>query len=76
MTPDEFAAEVAWIVGTDTPDNIARRLGFKNLDNLVRRLRREGRHHLINRLVPEPLDARAATLRADRRDRAGSRAAA
>ena len=36
MSDDEVAAEVAWLIGTDTPSSIAHRLGFKTMEGLIR----------------------------------------
>lgn len=42
--------DVEWIVGTDHPENIARRLGYTNAENLATLLRRWGREDLSARL--------------------------
>jgi hypothetical protein len=42
--------DLEWIVGTDSPEHIARRLGYASVSNLERVLHRWGRHDLANRL--------------------------
>ena len=49
--------EVEFLVGTDTPDSLARRLGYANLDNLADALIKWGRRDLAAKLAslrPEP----------------------
>lgn len=45
-----FLAEVEWIAGTDTWDNIARRLGYANTKSLARRLSTLGEYELARRV--------------------------
>lgn len=59
LTPAELAAEVEWLLGTDSPDHIAARLG-RTRDSLYRSLRRIGRRDLIDALAAETM--RAAEL--------------
>lgn len=61
LNTDELVAEVTHLIGTDTADSIARRLGYTTLDNLMTRLRRDGHQHLVNRLAgrTDPVDAAA-----------------
>jgi hypothetical protein len=47
--PDELAAEVARLVGTDTRDSIARRLGYRNRHSLARVLHDAGQRDLARR---------------------------
>ena len=56
MSDDEVAAEVAWLIGTDTPSSIAHRLGFKTMEALIRFLQRADRGDLSRRLAPLSLD--------------------
>lgn len=42
--------DVEWLLGTDTPERIAARLGY-SIDSLVRRLQRNGRGDLADRLI-------------------------
>ena len=43
--------DVEWLVGTDSPQNIATRLGYKDLGNLTAVLQRWGRDDLAQRLI-------------------------
>lgn len=43
--------DVEWLLGTDSPDNIATRLGYKDAANLVTVLKRWGRPDLAARLA-------------------------
>ena len=43
--------DVEWLVGTDSPQNIATRLGYKDLGNLTAVLQRWGRDDLAQRLT-------------------------
>lgn len=45
-----FLAELDWIAGTDTWDNIARRLGYANTKSLARRLATLGEYDLARRV--------------------------
>jgi hypothetical protein len=47
---DETLEDVEWIIGTDAPDRIARRLGYERPESLIRSLARWGRHDLASRL--------------------------
>lgn len=42
--------DVEWLLGTDRPDNIARRLGYADLASLTKVLRRWDRNDLVARL--------------------------
>lgn len=42
----EVIAEVEWLMGTDSVERIARRLGYATPNSLARVLHREGRHDL------------------------------
>ena len=42
--------DVAWLIGHDTPDHIAVRVGYANLASLCDQLRRWGRADLVARL--------------------------
>lgn len=44
------AAEVEWLLGTDAPETIAARLGYRNLEALCVALSRAGRVDLVARL--------------------------
>ena len=44
--------DVEWIIGTDSPESIAVRLGYRRLNNLLTALRRWGRADLADRLSP------------------------
>lgn len=43
--------DVEWLLGTDTPESIANRLGYANLRNLLDLLRRWERRDLAERLI-------------------------
>ena len=44
--------DVEWIIGTDSPESIAERLGYRRLDTLQSSLRKWGRADLADRLSP------------------------
>ena len=44
--------DVEWIIGTDSPESIAERLGYRCLDTLQSSLRKWGRADLADRLSP------------------------
>ena len=44
--------DVEWIIGTDSPESIAVRLGYRRLDTLQTSLRKWGRADLADRLSP------------------------
>lgn len=47
ITPiGELIEDIEWLVGTDSPEHIARRVGYDNPEALGRRLARHGRHDL------------------------------
>jgi hypothetical protein len=46
-----------WIIGTDSPEHVAHRLGYGNARNLERQLRRWGRNDLANRIARESVAA-------------------
>lgn len=50
--------DLEWIIGTDHPDNILARIGYRSYDSLFRTLRRNGRDDLIDRLLHEKAIAR------------------
>jgi hypothetical protein len=43
---DYMLSEVEWLIGTDMPESIARRLGYLSVESMARFLQREGRHDL------------------------------
>ena len=43
-----LASEVEWLLGTDSPDRIAVRLGYRNAKSLARVLSRHGRADLAS----------------------------
>lgn len=43
--------DLEWIIGTDSPQNVAHRLGYASLPNLLTVLRRWGRNDLSERLT-------------------------
>ena len=45
--------DVVWIIGTDSPESIAERLGYRRLDTLQSSLRKWGRADLADRLSPD-----------------------
>ena len=49
--------DVEWLLGTDSPESIARRLGYANERNLVDLLRRWGRPDLAARMTREQVAA-------------------
>ena len=59
LKPAELATEVEWLLGTDSPDHIAARLG-RDRDSLYRTLRRIGWQDLVDQLAAETM--RAADL--------------
>ena len=48
---DQVIEDVEWLAGTDHPDNIARRLGYRNGDSLTRQLWNWGQRDLAARLT-------------------------
>ena len=48
---DLVLEEVQWLAGTDHPDNIARRLGYRNGDSLTKQLWNWGQRDLAARLT-------------------------
>ena len=46
----DLIEDVEWIIGTDSPDSIARRLGYKRVKVLRELLHRNGRPDLATRL--------------------------
>lgn len=46
----ERIEDLEWLVGTDTPENISRRLGYSDLDTLIRSLQRWDRPDLLAKL--------------------------
>lgn len=52
MRPSELAAEVEWLLGTDSTDRIAARLG-RDREGLYSTLRRAGRQDLVDRLATQ-----------------------
>ena len=48
---DLVLEEVRWLAGTDHPDNIARRLGYRNGDSLTKQLWNWGQRDLAARLT-------------------------
>ena len=48
---DLVLEEVWWLAGTDHPDNIARRLGYRNGDSLTKQLWNWGQRDLAARLT-------------------------
>jgi len=61
----EIVEDLEWIIGTDSPESIAKRLGYGEPQSLMKALRRAGRHDLSQRfgreferfmapLAPEP----------------------
>ena len=57
----DMIEDVAWIVGTDTPERIAERVGYKNVDYLARTLRKCRQNELSSRLLREHSDYLNAT---------------
>lgn len=51
---EERIEDVEWLLGTDSPDNIAARLGYKDAANLATLLRRWDRPDLAARLARDP----------------------
>ena len=49
LAPD-LIEDVEWIIGTDSPDSIARRLGYKRVRTLRDMLHRHGRPDLATQL--------------------------
>jgi hypothetical protein len=43
--------EVAWIIDTDYPDSIAKRVGYASVDSLINKLHGLGEHELGNKLT-------------------------
>lgn len=52
---DVLIDEVEWLLGTDTPDGIARRLGLGHAGSLRARLSAAGRTDLVRALTPRPV---------------------
>jgi hypothetical protein len=48
---DAIIEDLEWILGTDNPDRVTRRLGYSDVENLRMVLRRWGREDLANRLL-------------------------
>ena len=48
---DLVLEDVEWLAGTDHPDNIARRLGYRNGDSLTKQLWNWGQRDLAARLT-------------------------
>ena len=48
---DQVIEDCEWLAGTDHPDNIARRLGYRNGDSLTKQLWNWGQHNLAARLT-------------------------
>ena len=48
---EQVIEDVEWIAGFDHPDNIARRLGYRNGVSLVTQLQYWGRHDLATRVT-------------------------
>ncbi len=46
----ELVSEVKWLAGTDTWDNIARRVGYANRESLEKRLHRLGERELVTQI--------------------------
>lgn len=56
----ELKEELDFLLETDTPDSIAKRLGYRDIDSLANRLRKNGQTELLERtlaLHEEYLDA-------------------
>lgn len=49
----DMIEDVAWIIGTDTPENIAKRVGYHTVDYLVRTLSKCKANELASRLTRE-----------------------
>jgi hypothetical protein len=50
-TTEELVTELELLIGTDKPENIARRLRYASVDNLLTKLRRNGLDDLAARLM-------------------------
>lgn len=48
---DQVIEDCEWLAGTDHPDNIARRLGYRNGDSLTKQLWNWGQRDLAARLT-------------------------
>ena len=48
---DQVIEDVEWIAGFDHPDNVARRLGYRNGDSLTKQLWNWGQRDLVARLT-------------------------
>ena len=74
--------DAEWIVGTDHPEHIARRVGFATTKQLYDALRRWGRHDLVDRcqqwhVVPRtPATPKPRIYTEEQRERARERARA
>ena len=42
---------VRWIIGTDTPERVALRVGYSTVDHLTRTLNKCGQHEMASRLM-------------------------
>lgn len=50
---EHLTGEVEWLLGTDSPARIARRLGYRSTEALAKRLQREGRRDLAAHFYSE-----------------------
>lgn len=50
---EHLAHEVEWLLGTDSPTRIARRLGYRSTEALAKRLSRDGRRDLATHFYSE-----------------------
>ena len=48
---DQVVEDVEWLAGYDHPDNIARRLGYRNGDSLTKQLWNWGQRDLVARVT-------------------------
>lgn len=51
-TRQHVIEDLEWIIGTDSPESVAERLGYRRLDTLQSSLRKWGRADLADRLSP------------------------
>lgn len=49
----QLLADIHWLLDTDTPDSIARRVGYATAGSLHRRLQRIGQHDLARHFDPD-----------------------
>ena len=49
----QMIEDLEWIIGTDSPESIAERLGYRCIDTLQSSLRKWGRADLADRLSPD-----------------------